>query len=207
LRKYLFLAIALFSSSLLAQENSNEVGLLLGIIHAGNRTATSGTTTANVDIGNGLTFQATYARRLTSGRTRVWLEFPFIATPSTDVSSSLRTIPRNYASIYFTPSLRVAFNGERAVAPWLSLGGGYGRIDASTTLLNGAPNTGQSNRNTGALQFGGGVDLRTPVRIPMPTALRAEVRDFYSRAALLNATPRDDNQHHVVFSGGFVLRF
>ena len=119
----------------------------------------------------------------------------------------MRATTRNYASLFITPAVRVLFNGKGTVSPWASLGGGYGRIDASTTLLNGSANTGLRNLNTATLQFGGGVDVRTPVHILAPIALRAEVRDFYSGAAPLNAGGRDERQHNVVFSGGFVLRF
>jgi hypothetical protein len=62
--------------------------------------------------------------------------------------------------------------------------------------------------STGALQFGGGIDVRTPIKIFLPIGLRGEVRDFYSFDTLEFATPvRGNRQHNVIVSGGFILRF
>jgi hypothetical protein len=43
----------------------------------------------------------------------------------------------------------------------------------------GAPNP-QLNRHTGITQFGGGADIRTPIRIFFPISLRLEPRDYYA---------------------------
>jgi hypothetical protein len=52
------------------------------------------------------------------------------------------------------------------------------------------------------------VDIRTPIKILVPIGLRGEVRDFYSFDILDFTTPiRNDHQHNVIVSGGFILRF
>jgi hypothetical protein len=94
-----------------------------------------------------------------------------------------------------------------AISPWGSVGGGYARFDESTTLVNGAPNTVKTGTNKGALQYGGGVDFKTPYKILFPLVLRAEVRDFYSGQPRLNLVRPGGGQHNVLVSGGIVLRF
>lgn len=69
------------------------------------------------------------------------------------------------------------------------------------------PNTNRIGTNRGAVQFGAGLDLRTPVKILFPIGLRVEVRDFYSGKPNYGANASDGYQHNVVFSGGFTLHF
>jgi hypothetical protein len=189
-------------------QKKNEVGLLLGGIFTPDQTGQ--TTLAGrfaLKIDPGLSFQATYARHLWGKGTALYLEIPFVATPSTDVSSVFTQAPRNYASLFITPGLRVKFAADKRVAPWLSVGGGYGRFDESTTRLDGTPNTGQRGTDAGTVQFGAGVDLDTGISILVPIGLRLEVRDFYAQRPNYNATVSESFQHDVVVSGGLVLRF
>ena len=197
-------------SSLLAQrddETNNELGLLLGAVMRPDTRAV-GPVTGNIDVKAGLTYQANYARRIGSQPFMAFhLEFPFVATPSADVSSGIDAVPRNYASIFITPSLRLTFADKSAVRPWLSIGGGYGRFDESSTRVDQTENTGARGKNTGALQFGAGIDIRSPVRILLPFSFRGEVRDFYSGIPLLNVQTESDRQHNVIVSGGVVFHF
>ena len=189
-------------------QKKNEVGFLLGGIFTPDQTGQ--TTQAGrfaIRIEPGLTFQATYARHLWGKSTALYLEIPFVATPSTDVSSVFTQAPRNYASLFITPGLRVKFAADKRISPWLSLGGGYGRFDESTTRLDGTPNPGQRGTDAGAVQFGGGLDLDTGISILFPIGLRLEVRDFYAQRPNYNAMVAASFQHNVVVSGGFVLRF
>src|SRR5439155_11106847 len=74
--------------------------------------------------------------------------------------------------------VRVKFNPEGGLSPWLSFGGGYVRF------LEKKPTDGPSfvpGTNTGTFVFGGGVDTRTVLQVfRIPIGFRAEVRDFYS---------------------------
>lgn len=187
-------------TSALAQ-SKNEVGLLLG----GNIVPTS---TTNFNIHSGLAYQATYAHRFTGSRPVGWgFEVPFVALPSQDVQSPSPSSPRNYASIFITPGIRVTFVPAAAISPWASVGGGFARFAESTTLVTGAPNTFKTGTNKGALQYGGGVDFKTPFKIPVPLVLRGEIRDFYSGQPRLNIVRPGNGQHNVIISGGIVLRF
>lgn len=201
--KNLLVAIAatiLLGATGLAQ-SKNEVGLLLG----GSIVPTS---TTNLNINSGLAYQATYAHRFT-GNTSLGFGFevPFVALPSQDVQSGSPVSPRNYASIFITPGIRVTFRPDSAISPWGSVGGGYARFAESTTLVSGAPNTFKTGTNKGALQYGGGVDFKTPWKIFFPLVFRGEVRDFYTGQPRLNVVRSGNGQNNVIISGGIVLRF
>jgi hypothetical protein len=188
---------ALLATSGLAQ-GKNEIGLLLGR----NIVPTS---TAGLNINSGLAYQATFAHRFVElGGIGLGLEAPFVAIPSQDVQSGSAFSPRNYASIFITPGVRVSLVPHAAISPWASLGGGLARFAESTTLVTGAPNTFKTGTNKGALQYGGGVDFKTPFKL---FALRGEVRDFFTGQPRLNVARSASGQHNVIVSGGFVLRF
>jgi hypothetical protein len=57
-----------------------------------------------------------------------------------------------------------------------------------------------------APQKGGArLDIRTPLKV---LSLRAGVRDFYSLDIPRFIRPvRDDRQHNIIVSGGFILKF
>ena len=209
MRKVLIFALLLFVSlSAAAQDDTkNEIGLLLGAVLRPDANAVA-PITGRIDVRQGLTYQANYARKLgaTPG-VAFHLEFPFVATPSADVSSTIGSVPRNYASIFVTPALRFTFAPESSVRPWLSVGGGYGRFDESSTRVDQAENTDARGKNTGALQVGGGVDIKSPFRVFLPFSFRGEVRDFYSSTPLLNVELESDRQHNVIVSGGIVIHF
>jgi hypothetical protein len=151
-----------------AQTKNSEVGLLLG----GSIVPTSNT---GVKINSGLIYQDTYAHKFTAnGSIGFGFEITFVALPSQDVQSNSRVSPRNYASIFVTPGIRVTFLSNSAISPWGSVGGGYARFDESTTLISGAPNTFKTGTSKEALQYGGGVDFKTPFKILSPLVLRGE---------------------------------
>jgi hypothetical protein len=182
-------------------QSKNEVGLLLG----GSIVPTS---VANLNIRSGLAYQATYAHRFTSrGGIGLGLEVPFVALPSQDVQSASPSSPRNYASLFVTPGLRLTLAPSARVSPWASVGGGYARFAESTTLATGAANSFKAGTNKGALQYGGGADFKTPLKILVPLALRVEVRDFYTGQPRLNVARTTIGQHNVIVSGGLVVRF
>ena len=187
------------------ENKKNELGLLLGGVVTGQKTTVGG---APVDVSAGLTFQATYARRLKEWkRAALYFEVPFVATPSTEVRSPDTSVVHNYDTLYVTPGLRVKFAPRKMVSPWLALGGGYGLLEASKGLISGAPTPGERFVHTGTLQMGGGVDFAPRFKILVPIGFRLEVRDFYTSVPNLNTTLTDSRQHNVLFSGGLVVKF
>lgn len=190
-----------------AQTKNNEVGLLIGSEFIPENSL-SGSPTVPLRYGNSETYQINYARRLVQkGKTGLWLEIPALAGPSHSINRSDPTLPKNLATFYLTPSLRVSLSPVSRLTPWLSFGGGYALFETSAKLANGTSNLNQLT-STGALQFGGGADFDTPVRMLFPIGLRVEVRDFYALGVpAFSVATGDQTQHNVTVSGGLILRF
>jgi hypothetical protein len=187
-------------------DRKNEIGLILG--------ATVTPDLADIapgggplQIGSGITFQLTYARRLIRSRLAdLYFEVPAVAIPLQDVIASNGAAPINYDSFFVTPALRVKLAPSARLSPWFSAGGGYALFEESESRTNGTHNTTRGTSG-GALQFGGGIDVRTPIKVLFPIGLRAEVRDFYTAKPNYNLNTGGGFQHNVVFSGGLVLHF
>src|ERR1051325_3784291 len=182
----------------------NEIGLLLGATATPARRLADG---SQVAFESGVVFQATYARQLKrSHAAALFVELPFVASPLVDLSSSNVSVPANYAYLFVTPGVRVKVKPDSPVSPWVSLGGGYGYFEESKQRQDGSTIP-RIDAGRAALQFGGGVDFRTPIRILFPIGFRAEVRDFYSGKPDFRTDATGSPQHNVVFSGGLVVHF
>lgn len=199
----LVFAMALFAATAPAQNKNNELGFLLGAEFIPGKSAATG---SSLDFTRGIIFSANYARRISSGQTALFLEFPFAATPSHRVQTTQSGVITDIATLYVTPSLRANFVHDSNVSPWISAGFGYGLYEGSQLLNNAATNP-QRHVSTGTLQFGAGVDVRTGIEILVPISLRGEVRDFYTLKSPFFATPVDGGQHNIVAAGGFVIHF
>ena len=190
-----------------AQENrKNEIGLLLGA------TVTpaldvAGPVSNRLEIGSGITFQLTYARQLARTRSLAWyFEVPALAIPLQDITASNGVVPKNYDSFFVTPALRAKLAPSAHVSPWFSAGGGYALFGESANRIDGTHNTTRGTSG-GAVEFGAGVDIRTPIKVLFPIGLRAEVRDLYTSKPNYNVSTGAGFQHNLVFSGGLVLHF
>jgi hypothetical protein len=207
MRRLLFFLFLVVVTSAAAQEKveNNQLGLLIGAEFISDQT--TATPMAPITFGKSETFQLNFAHRLRGDGTQLWLELPSIAGPSHNVASANTATPVSLATFYTTPSFRVNFVAQHRFSPWVSFGGGYALYEGSELLRNGNVNV---NRfvNTAALQFGGGVDVRTKIRVLKPIGLRAEVRDFYSlETPNFTSAIVAERQHNVVVSGGLILRF
>ncbi len=198
------LLLWLIAYSASAQETKNEVGFLLGAEQIPGSTTTAG---APFSVGNSVAFSFDYARRLTGKRIALFAEIPFAAAPSHRGGSSQPGTATSLATLYVVPSLRLQAFAGRRFSPWVSGGFGYGWLETSALLNNGAPNP-AINRNTGTAQFGGGVDFRTPLHLLFPISLRAELRDYYAVDTPNYGTAlRQQGQHDIVPAGGFIIHF
>ena len=74
-------------------------------------------------------------------------------------------------------------------------------------MQNGVANA-EIHGNLATAQFGGGIDVRTRVKLLLPIGLRGEFRDFYTLGNPSFGVPvlRSD-QHNLVVSGGLVVHF
>ena len=108
-----------------------------------------------------------------------------------------------YASLYVTPGVRVTFLPDAMVSFFGALGGGYARYSESKLKADRSANPGQRDTNAGALQLGGGIDVRGFGWL----GFRAEVRDVYTGARNFSIPTPGARVHNVIGSGGLVVRF
>lgn len=187
----------------------NEVGLVIGATVTPSQTLASGisATPRTLTFNSSLALGAEFDHRLnTNERLGVLAGVDFVASPL-DVKLNQRpanVIP-SYAYLFLTPHIRVKFHPNGAISPWLLIGGGYTRYTES------APPAAvgfKAGTNTGALEFGGGIDTGTVLRIwKIPVGFRLEVRDFYAGRPNYNLPLSGGMQHNVVFTGGLLIRF
>ena len=133
----------------------------------------------------------------------IHLEAPvtYIPTQTLTFTGPVGFSPIHLSSLFVTPSIRVKLLPGSSVSPWGSVGGGLARYtnDAGLPAIN-----------QGALQFGGGLDIKT--RFPL-LGFRAEVRDYVSKqpnpgVILFSVqTPSGLSRHNVLAGGGIVLSF
>jgi len=130
------------------------------------------------------------------------LEVPVAGIPSAQVvfseTPSLNAL--KLSSVFVTPSLRVKFAPGFPVSPWASIGGGWAHYNLSGP-----------SENKGALQFGGGVDIKTGIPL---LGFRAEVRDFvtgqpdFGIVSIQTVGSQSlGRRHNVLAGGGIVFRF
>jgi len=148
-------------------------------------------------------YEGTGAIRLANFRVAsLHLEVPVSGIPSAHVDFP-GTPPSNalkISSVFVTPSLRVKFAPGFPVSPWASIGGGWAHYHLAGP-----------SENKGALQFGGGVDIKTGIPL---LGFRAEVRDFVTGQpdfGILSiqtvGSQSLGRRHNVLAGGGIVLRF
>ena len=74
-------------------------------------------------------------------------------------------------------------------------------------MQNGVTNT-EIHRNVATAQFGGGIDVRTLLKLLFPIGLRGEVRDYYTLKTPRFGVPvQRREQHNVIVSAGLVVHF
>jgi opacity protein-like surface antigen len=195
--------LLLFASILpaIAQEHApkNEAAFQLGGFASISRSRPAG-----LRLGPGVALQANYGRRIFERRLlAIYGELHFLASPLREITSNISTATHDVASLYITPGVRVKFAPLGAFSPYAVAGGGVAWYEQSNQQLNGAPNAAPREAVRGALNFGGGADLR----IWRWLALRAEIRDFYTGSPAYNIAGIRGAQHNVVAGAAFVLRW
>ena len=152
-------------------------------------------------LGGGTALQANYAYRFAAaGPAKLYAGVNFLANPQRKVTSLNPVVIRDLASAYITPELKVKL-GESRLQPFAFIGAGLAIYEHSRLTIGGAANPGPRASNTGALTYGGGVD----VNVIKWLAFRGELRDTYSGAPTYNI--RTNKQHNASITAGFVLRW
>lgn len=206
------LAVATATAQATAQASNepkkkDELGLVIGATVIPSQTLASGVSAnpASLTFTPSLALGAEFDRGLTASQhLGILAGVDFVASPL-DVKLDRRPVNAipEYAYIFLTPHIRVKFHPTGAIAPWLLLGGGYTRFAES------APPGGlRTATNTGALEFGGGIDTAPVRRVwKIPIGFRLEVRDFYTGQPNYNLPISGNLQHNIVFTGGLLVRF
>ena len=184
----------------------NEIGLVIGAAVTPSRSFSSGSS-ATAAFDSSLALGAEYDRRLLAGRrVSVYGGVDFLASPlDVKLSNPPSDVIGQYAYVFLTPHVRLKFNPDGRLSPWLLFGGGYARFleKKPTAEPSFVPGT-----NTGTFVFGGGVDTRTVLHVfRVPIGFRVEVRDFYSGSPDYNQQVRGSLQNNVVFTGGLLIKF
>jgi hypothetical protein len=201
--KHLTVAVLLAACTLVphASAQKNELSGLLGRTFISDQGIIGGTFfDNNVHFGNGLTFEANYARRvLGAGIASISVEVPFVFNWDEELRSDAVEIPKSLKMYFLTPSARLNIFSESAVSPWVSFGGGFGHFSGGSTL-SGVPT---NSTTTGALQAGVGLD----VRVFHSFSVRGEARDFWSGVPQLSVDTGKSRQHNYFVAAGIVWRF
>ena len=188
-------------------QGKNEIGLVIGATVTPGRNFAPGSSTPSASFDSSLALGAEYDHRaLRSHRAALYGGVDFLASPlDVKVSNPTAEVIGQYAYVFLTPHVRVKFNPDGGLSPWLSFGGGYARFleKKPTGVPSFVPGT-----NTGTFVFGAGVDTRTVLQVfRIPIGFRAEVRDFYSGSPNYNQAVRGSLQDNVVFTGGLLIKF
>lgn len=197
--------IFLFAASCSAQKN--EVDMVLGNTWSFNSNTTlsgpSPTFSGTVPSGrnSNLTYEVGLARQLASFRpASLSLELTAAGFPAHQSRNT------NFSSVFVVPAAKFSFLPQNRVSPFATTGVGFVHLSRG----------GVTSTNAAAYQFGGGTDVKTPVRF---LSFRAEVRDFLasesgfasgiSHFAILQpgATVKGSSRNHILAGGGAVLRF
>jgi len=158
----------------------------------------------NLRFGDGLTFEANYARRfLNADVISISLEVPFLANLDEDLHAAQNLIPEHYSSYFVTPAARVNLFPLTAVSPWVSFGGGFAHFSKGSTLEFGGSNPGKTGTTTGVIQAGLGLD----VKLFKSFSLRGEIRDYWSGMPQLNVNTGKNHQRNIYAGAGIVWHF
>jgi hypothetical protein len=157
--------------------------------------------TESFKTGHQFFFQGEGAYRLKDARVAsLYIELPVVGIPSQRVTlTNFCCTLEHVTTTFVTPSVRLKLLPKGPVSPFISVGAGWARYSLS-----------QSVENKGALQYGGGLDVKT--FIPH-IALRFEVRDFltgdpgFIRLNTFLGGHGGLHHHNILPGGGVVFNF
>jgi hypothetical protein len=194
-------------ASAMGQDEKNELTGMAGKIFISDR-GVQGSTPSSPPLlryGKGFSFEVNYARRLWV--TQIYslaVEVPAVFNLDEDLNAPGPLAPPDYKAFFVTPAVRANLFPTTAVSPWVSFGGGFGRISENSTLLYGGGKNPTSGSTSGVIQGGVGLDVKFSRRF----YLRGEARDFYAGQADLPLAPTGKTRQHNYFvAGGLMWRF
>lgn len=188
----------------------NEVGLVAGASEVPSVGLQDG---SRVNLNSSVALGVEYDRQLIGHRAALYGGADFLASPfDVKVSYPAANVSPQYAYLFLTPHVRVKFNAEGALQPWLLFGGGYANSSPARPRVGDVDVSGAGSTET--LEFGGGVDTKPVIQLcgipfigKLPIAGRFEVRDFYSGQPSYGVSSSGSRQNTVALTGGLLLRF
>jgi len=193
----LALAALAFSAPAFAQ---HELALTVGGFNGPNRTTKSN---ANLSFSSTVGIQADYSCYVRSYKyADLYGEVHLLVSPKQDVSSTLTSATADFTSLYITPGVRLKFYPKKRLSPWVVGGGGYALYRQSDKTIAGAANPASGYTNSGAIEFGGGMDFVYSPRM----SFRLEARDFYTASPNFNTPIYGRGQFNFVVGAGVVFR-
>jgi hypothetical protein len=186
-----------------AQAQNSDLALLGGISGPRGQTVTSGGTTT---ISGSVTpsWQINYAWQVVQRAVDLYVELPLVVPVRT--SGTVVTGPGGTAvagnagpDIFITPGVRLKISPHSRVSFYAAAGFGVSSFGATSTITLPATVVTEGRQTSPAFGFGGGVDLR----LTRLLSLRADARDFVTRAGLGGITGRN----HGIFQVGIAFHF
>ena len=191
-----WLAMSLWVSSVSAQDRTD-----IGLLGGWTKPSAEGSV---LQFNFGTTYEVSFARRVWSNdQIDVAIEIPFLATNSLSIKTPGASLPREYAGLSLTPGIRVMFAPRRMASVFVAVGGGFAAYEESRLRADGNPNVDSQSNRTGAVSFGGGVDVRSGSWL----GLRGEIRDVMTGARRFSIPTPGERVHNLVTTLGLVFRF
>jgi opacity protein-like surface antigen len=175
---------------------SNELSILAGATYPGAQVSIL----SNISISGGVSaaVQVDFAHLLSeSPAGNLYLELPVTRVLKASVGVNRYSVSAASSQVFFTPGIRYRFAPRSRISPYLVGGFGFGWFDAANVRVDSDVSVNVADGLKPAFGVGGGMQLR----IGGPFAFRAEIRDFVAAGSNIS------NRNHVVYQGGFGLRF
>lgn len=133
-----------------------------------------------------------------SGPRRLYVEFPFASIGDNSVVASTTTLVNNRNRVFFTPGLRYQLGLSSRFSIYGAAGAGVaGHRRNEVVVTSGRTQVFRNDSASGALNLGGGLDLRWTRLL----SLRLELRNFSRLGG------DSGSRHSLVFGGGFAFHF
>ncbi len=186
-----------------AHAQNSDLGLLGGISGPRGQTTINGGTISSAGSVTP-SFQVNYAWQVLQRAVDLYVELPLVipirASGETVVSpAGVSAAGSSGPDLFFTPGVRLKISPESRVSFYGAAGFGIASFGGTSTIVTPTTVVAGGRKNSPAIGFGGGVDIR----ITRLLSLRGDVRDFVTESGLGGTTGRN----HGIFQLGMAFHF
>ena len=181
-----------------AMAQNSDLSFLLGVYWPRGEVVTAPSTYIHGSVGASV--QLNYAGQVIQKAVDLYIEVPVvISVQNTGTVTSTSVTSSTGPDVFFTPGVRLKISPQSRISFYGALGGGIASF-STDRIVSGKSTTITSGRtNSGALDFGGGIDFR----LTRLLSLRFDARDFVTQAGLGGSVGR----HHGIYEFGVVFHF